>query len=379
MSGGFTGWRRSIPVLYVGGFLGPFAAGLSGAILPEIGETFGVGSSGATVAIAAYIVPFAGLMLVSSALGRRWGATRTVAIAYALLVVASLGSAMAPVWWVFLVFQAACGALNAFTTPLLMAALSQVTRADRIGRALGTFSAFQSVGLLCAPLLSGILATVSWRIAYVVVAAFALGILLAGLPRMDRERTPWRRLFAYFSVRWVYSVSVVVLLIGICVNGLAPVVVLYATHEWGLTSVERGLLVMSGGVAAAVISSPVGALTDRHGPRRVVRWGLLAGIAGLVPAPFMPSPWTFAVWWFVACAASQMTIVALLTALIRRPDGASAISVFQAARFAGLSLAPALFVPLYAHSIAVAFLTGAAGLLVAMALLPFIVARRQPQ
>lgn len=369
--------RRSVAAVYAGGFLGPFSASLSSAILPELGAAFGISQEAAAWAVPAYLVPFATLMLVSGAIGRRLGVSRTNTTAFALLIGTSLMSAMSPNWHMFLAFQALCGALNAFTTPLLLATLGTITPGERLGRSLGMFAALQSLGLLAGPLASGLAATHSWRLAYAFVAVGGAAMLVAGLPRVPADNQPWGVLFSYLSVRWTHVLASVVFLAGASVNGLTPIVVLHSVDQWRLDSVGRGLLVMSGGVAAALVSRPVGALVDRLGTRRIVMWAIFSAILVVAPAPLMPSVWLFLPFWLLATAAYQVAIISLMTELMRRPGATSSISVFQGARFGGVALAPIASVPVYEYGVGWVFSLSVFRLLLALVLTPAVVGRPQ--
>jgi MFS family permease len=121
-------------------------------------------------AITAYMVPFALLQLVSGTLAERLGPRRVVRGGYVAFGLAALGCAFAPDIWAFLAARAAMGASNAFLSPILLAALSEVVAPDVLGRTVGTLAAAQTAGLMLAPILGGLLGEVSWRLAFVLVA-----------------------------------------------------------------------------------------------------------------------------------------------------------------------------------------------------------------
>ncbi|MFD1151236.1 MFS transporter, partial [Saccharothrix hoggarensis] len=150
--------RVRLAALYAGGFLGPFGGAMTSSVLPEVGADFGVSAGSAAATLTGYLVPFALLMLVSGTLGERWGARRTVRIAYGGYVVASLLCAVAWSFPVLMGGRALQGAANAFTTPLLLAAIAAVTPQARLGRALGVFASMQAAGQTSAPLLGGLAA-----------------------------------------------------------------------------------------------------------------------------------------------------------------------------------------------------------------------------
>ena len=64
--------------LYAGGFLGPFGGAILAVLIPELRDAFDASTADVTLAITAYLVPFAALQLVSGTIGERLGIARTV-------------------------------------------------------------------------------------------------------------------------------------------------------------------------------------------------------------------------------------------------------------------------------------------------------------
>src|SRR4051812_15362579 len=82
--------------LYAGGFLGPFGGAILAVLIPQLRDAFGATTSQVTLAITAYLVPFAALQLVSGTIGERVGITRTVRTAYVGYAAFSVLAAFAP-------------------------------------------------------------------------------------------------------------------------------------------------------------------------------------------------------------------------------------------------------------------------------------------
>ncbi len=171
--------------LHLGGFIGPFGGAVLAVLVPELRDAFDATTSQIALAVPAYLVPFALLQLVSGTFGERAGRRRTVQVAYFGYALASIATALAPSLGVFLVGRAVQGAANAFTTPLVMAALADVVPRERLGRSIGTFAGVQAAGISFAPLLGGLAAEVSWRLAFFAPAVVALGLML--VPPKDPE------------------------------------------------------------------------------------------------------------------------------------------------------------------------------------------------
>lgn len=367
--------RLQLTALYAGGFLGPFGGGVVASILPEIGDDLGVGPSTAASSLTAYLLPFAALMLVSGTLGARWGKVRTVRIAYGLYLIASLVCFLAPTLPVFLGARVLQGCSNAFTTPLLLASLAAATPTARLGRALGTFGAFQAAGQSSAPLVGGMAAEFDWRLAFLVIAVVAGVLGAVGLPATSSPSpTIPARLRDAISPH-IVRIGLAALLGWGALGGLSFLLAFRFEDQFALSPTVRGLLLTLFGVAGIVSARRIGILIDRIGPRASVLIGAISGavlvtvvgLAGLVPV--------IALAWFASGVASQFVLVGVNAAVLGSPgpNRGGAVSVVQAMRFGGAALAPLALTPIYDASPVASFLIPA--LLLAVAT-PLVMPRR---
>lgn len=362
--------RGSLQVgaLYAGGFLGPFGGGVVAAMLPEIGADLGVSADSASTSLTAYLLPFAAVMLVSGTLGARWGRVRTVRLAYAVYIVASICCVLAPTLPILLAARILQGCANAFTTPLLLSALAALTPKHRLGRVLGTFGALQAAGQTSAPLIGGLAAEVDWRLAFGLIALVAavLGAIglpdsVAAIPTDDTARL--REALRPDVIR----IGVIALLGWGALGGLNFLLAFRAEDAFGLGPTSRGLLLTCFGIAGIVTARPVGAAIDAIGARRavvvgaVVGGGLVAlvGTAGLLVVT--------AAAWALAGVAAQFVLVGVNAAVLgsKGANRSGAVSGVQAFRFTGAAIAPLLLTPVYSVHQTLAFLAPAAVLAVA--------------
>ncbi|HWH95947.1 MAG TPA: MFS transporter, partial [Baekduia sp.] len=181
-----AGGRATRVALYAGGFIGPFGGGMVTVLIPELREAFDISSSRASLALTSYLVPFAALQLVSGTLGERLGRQRATRAAFMVYALASVWAAVAGGYASFLVARAIQGAANAFTTPLVLAALADATEERDLGRAMGTFAAVQTAGVVGAPLVGGLAGALDYRLAFVAAAIVAVGLVGIGTPRRRR-------------------------------------------------------------------------------------------------------------------------------------------------------------------------------------------------
>jgi MFS family permease len=338
-------------------------------MLPELGASFGTSAGAASVSLTAYLLPFAAVMLVSGTLGERWGRRRTVVVAYLGYVVASLACALAATLPLFLAARALQGVANAFTTPLLLAALAATAAPGRLGRSLGWFGSLQALGQTSAPLVGGFAAELDWRYAFVGTAAVALVLAVVGIPpqpgtsgRPPSLRTAWRR--------DVLRIGLVAAIGWGCLSGLGFLVALRLEDEFAATAGTRGLVLTGLGVAGLLTARLVGSLVDRVGPRRCVLIG--AGLGGVlvVGVGLAPVLWLVAVLWTVGGVATQLVLVGVNALVLGSSAGnpGGSMSTVQAVRFGGGGLAPVAVTPLYAADPVAGFLLPAALLLVAVPL-----------
>jgi predicted MFS family arabinose efflux permease len=369
--------RLAVAGVHAGGFLGPFGGGITAAILPELGADFDVSAPAASATITAYLVPFAGLMLVSGTLGARWGMRRSVLGAYLVSIAGSVLCIVSTAFPLLLVGRGVQGVANAFTTPLLLATIAATTPRERLGRSLGLFASMQAAGQTSAPLLGGLAAEATWRLAFVGVAVVAAALAIIGLPEMaeNTEREParlrevWRqdvlRAAAAGLVGWA------------CLGGLSFLVAFRVDDGFGLGVSARGLLLTTFGVVGMATGRLAGGLIERTGARTGLLVGGLAsavpigliGIVGWLPA--------VALLWALAGFFAQFVQIGV-NALVLTGTGANpagAVSVVQSVRFVGAALSPVAFTPVYHVSAAAGFLLPAA-LLLAVIPLALLTRRR---
>ncbi len=352
--------------LHAGGFLGPFGGGVTASMLPELGADFGVSTSTASATITAYLVPFAAFMLFSGTLGARWGRRRSVLGAYVVSFAGSALCVVATAYPLLLAGRAVQGIANAFTTPLLLATLAATTPRDRLSRSLGLFASLQAAGQTSGPLVGGLAAEATWRLAFVGVGVAAVVLALIGVPHEVRDGAEPEKLRLRSAWRPEVMRAATVALAGWgCLGGLTFLVAYRTDDGFGLTSGQRGLLLTGFGVVGMLTAGLVGRIVGRIGGRR---GALIGAVAGAVPVALIGMvPWVGAVGvlWALGGLCAQFIQVGLNTLVLTSDHNpAGAVSVVQAFRFIGAAAAPLAFTPIYHHSTVLGFLVPAVLLVV---------------
>jgi len=302
-----------------------------------------------TLAITAYMVPFACLQLVSGTLAQRFGPRRVVRTGYVGFGLAALVCAFAPSIWVFLVARAAMGAANAFLSPILLAALSEVVAPEVLGRSVGTFAAWQTAGITLAPAIGGALGEVSWRLAFVAVTVTALVLALPrrtlGAFESERRKSSLRALLN----RWVALLSAKALLGYLGFTAIGFVVALVLSDEFGLGSGLRGLVIAGYGLGGIAFGRYSGSIVDRYGRPTVALAGAAATGVAVLGMAVAPSAWSLALVWFLVGATGTFVWAGLNTITVESfPENRAAVtSAYSAFKFAGVAVAPLVYVPLF--------------------------------
>jgi MFS family permease len=334
--------------LYAGGFLGPFGGGVVTVLIPDLRHALDTNTTGAAATLTVYLIPFALLQLVSGTIGERIGLARTVRSAYVVYAIASAGVALTSTLAPFLVLRGVQGATNAFTTPLLVAALANATPRPALGRAMATFAAVQTIGVVMAPLIGGLAGAIDYRLAFIVPAVAALVLATAPLPPHSREDETIPTLRSALTRR-TYRLSAFAGAAYLSTVGVGFLVALRAADDFGLAAGTRGLLLAGFGFAGMLAGRPVGELIDRRGPLAVLAVGAGASALTIPLVGLAPSAGTLAAAWVLAGIASQTVWATVYTLAVDAAPGnrAGAVSIIGACRFTGNALAPVVWLPLF--------------------------------
>lgn len=369
--------RRITFPLYVGGFLGPFGGAMLTALIPNVADGLGTSLGYVAAAITAYMVPFALLQLVSGTLAERLGPRRVVRGGYVAFGLAALACALAPDIWTFLGARAAMGSANAFLSPILLAALSEVVAPAVLGRTVGTFAAAQTSGLMLAPIVGGLLGEVSWRLGFVLVAAVsgALALPRQALGAAERQTgTGTRASLRSLLNRWIGLLATQAALGYLGFTAIGFVLVLVGAEEFGLGSGARGLLVAGYGIGGILLGRYAGTVVDRAGRPATALAGAAACTAGVLGLVFAPSAWSLGLVFFGIGCASTFVWAGLNTIAVESfPENrAGATSAYSAFKFAGVAIAPLVYVPLFHVDSRLPFVVAAAlSALLAVSIVPW--------
>jgi len=352
--------RRLVP-LYVCGILGPFGGTVLSPMIPELRDAFDTSTSTVAWGIGAFFFPFAALLLVSGTLGERWGRERTIKTAIFLYALASIACAASSSIYVFFAARAAQGSFNAFMTPLLIATLTDVAPKERIGRAVGTYSAFQALGGVLGMFVGGIAADVGWRWAFVVTGLVAL-VMCSRVP--TAPITDHQTALGMRSVlnRRMFLLGLVALTQAIGPGGVQLLVALVGRDVLSLSGSATGALLITGSLTAVLLTPIWGTVIDRVGAKRGTVLALLLSMVGAVVLSQTKTTLSLVIVWALVGAVIQCisTGFQMLAATGVPGNRGGGISFVLSHRFLGHAIGPLIWVPIFEQNVSFAYIGAAA-------------------
>lgn len=326
--------------------------------LPAIADELGGGLTTQQWVVDAYLVTLGALILVAGSLSDVFGRIRVIVVGLIGFGVTSVAIALAPTAEFLIVTRALQGVAGALLVPSSLALITANFRGPAQARAIGIWTAATTVALIAGPVLGGLSVDfLSWRLVFLInvvpiaatlwllavlkqrdvrrpgatvdwigallctiglggtvfgliegprlgwgspliVTTLAVGVLaFAGfIVRQALARDPMMPL-SIFRVRnfWTGNVATAFIYAALALNGL--VVVVYLQEGAGLSATVAGLASLPITILMILLSSRIGALAGKWGPRLFMTTGPLVMAVG--SALLLTVSADFDYWWQV--------------------------------------------------------------------------------
>jgi MFS family permease len=351
-------WHSStLRVVLLSTLLAPFSVALISPGLPVFRDAFGTTDTGASLLLAAILVPGIFLSPVLGLLTDRLGRRRVLVSSLVGWSLAGGLIVLRPSFPVVLALRLVQGAALAGIGVTTITLLGDVFEDVQRNEVLGLNTAVLSAGATAFPLVGGALVTVSWNAPFAMyllgipVALFALRVLEEPLgERESRSLVYLRRVVSALSAReavMLYGSAFVIdsLLFGAVFTGLPFLL----AGTYGLSPVLIGLVVAIGEVASTIAATQNGRLARHLSDYGIIAVGFVATAAGLVGAGLAPTPLLialatlgFGAGWGLALPSIDAGISNLVPTQFR----AGALSLRGSASFAGRAAGPIAFAAL---------------------------------
>jgi EmrB/QacA subfamily drug resistance transporter len=183
--------RLVLLVTVLGSALAAIDMTVVGIALPAIGREFGSGIATLQWVVTAYTLTLAGLLLVSGALGDRYGRRRVFVIGVVWFALASVLCAVAPGAGVLIAARGLQGVGAALLTPGSLAILeASFVKEDR-GKAIGAWSGLGGVATAIGPFLGGwLVQAASWRLIFIINIPIAAVVVALAIRHVPESRDP---------------------------------------------------------------------------------------------------------------------------------------------------------------------------------------------
>lgn len=356
--------------------------------LPAISAELGGGLTTQQWVVDAYLITLGALILVAGSVSDAFGRILVLRIGLIGFGVASIAIAAAPTSEFLIVSRAVQGAAAAFLVPSSLALITANFRGAAQGRAIGIWTAMTTTAMIAGPVIGGVFVDLlSWRFAFV-INVVPIAITLWMLPKLthrdirlsDAKIDVWGALMCTFGLgaavfalieqpnngwdsplTWIPLLGGTALFAGFVIrqhfvtNPILPltlfrsrnfsagniatafvygalslngfVVAVYLQQSAGLSATLAGLASLPMTVLIIALSSRVGALVGRLGPRvfmTVGPWMMAVGALLLLTVSE-----TFSYWWQVL---PSMIVMGLGLALTVSPLTATILGAIDSQR-----------------------------------------------
>ena len=159
--------------------------------LPTLQAEFAASGSTLQWMVDAYLLVFAGLLLVFGTLGDRYGRKLALQSGISLFGLASLGALVADTAGQVIAIRALMGVGAALIMPATLSIIANVFPADERGKAIGAWAALAAIGIGLGPLAGGLLIEwFDWSAVFLLNVPVALLAVLLGARFVPESRDP---------------------------------------------------------------------------------------------------------------------------------------------------------------------------------------------
>ncbi|MBR9982207.1 MAG: MFS transporter [Desulfatitalea sp.] len=352
--------RRLIP-LYLGAAMGPMGGFGIVTILPVMAQAWSVAFSTAAVSITVYMIPFIVIQIFSGSIAQLFDVRRTLMFGFTLYAVGAVLSGLAPNLTLFLLFRVLQGIGAGFLTPVIMALIGEIVPPQHVGKAIGLLGVAYTIGITFGPFLSGVIEVrLGWPWFFyfmallAVVTAIAYWFTSTPAAKPDRPTASIKEILPML-VKAVQAPDVLLISFAAFSLFLAYIGVMTFTADHlkttlSLPSDKIGTILSITGLSGIIVSPIAGLLGDRLGRRGVFLGG--AAIAVVAIALMATIPYTFYnhLLFFLILgtgAATAWTSLNTLAIQIAPAMRQPVTSIYNAIKFSGYALAPAVLSLIY--------------------------------
>jgi len=271
--------RLLLAVVLTGQFMALLDVAVVNVAAPTIRADLGATGSSLQLAISAYTIAYAVLLITGARLGERWGFSRVFQAGLALFTLTSLACGLAPGIEALIGFRLLQGCGAALMVPQVMSLIQRSFVGPARVRALGAYTAVLASGMVVGQVLGGVLVTADllgtgWRPVFLINVPIGIVLLVIGARTLPVIEGVHRAL----DLTGLLTLSAAVLLL------VVPLVLGHDQH-WPVW----GWLMMAASGLALIAFGLVERRHAGHGGSPLIRGRVLRspGLAGAVGSVFL--------------------------------------------------------------------------------------------
>ncbi|MDX1691292.1 MAG: MFS transporter [Acidimicrobiia bacterium] len=343
---------RQTVVLSVGAFIVMLGLSLVVPILPLYAREFGVSRTAAGALVSSFAVARLAFDLAGGVLADRFGARRVMLVGAWVLVLSSVGAALAPNYAVLLVTRVLEGVGSAAFATSANQLLVITTPGALLGRTIAVYQTGILSGISIGPIVGGQAAELGdFTTPFWIYAGLGvLVVLLVGrfVESGEPQGRTLRQVFSTARVVVRRPAFVALMVVTFCIfifraGARLTLLPLYAGEELGLDESDIGVILASAAIVNVLVVNPGGWLVDRIGRRPVLVTGLVLTAAATAATGFLDTFASLVVLFSASGVAAALASIPPPTlAGDLAPEGAVgvAVGVYRSAGDVGLIVGP---------------------------------------
>jgi predicted MFS family arabinose efflux permease len=284
--------RRLLTLITAFMFLELFFFAVLAPLLPGLKQDLRLSTSQTGLLVAMYAIGALVAAIPALLVAVRAG-VKTMAIAsLAIFAAMSVAFGLAHSYDALLLARFAQGLAGASLWTAAMVWLLEVAPVARRGEMLGFAFGVSEAGAIAGPIVGGIAVAAGREATFVAIAVVCLGLAIIALrlpapPRVAEKRLQLRSMLASGQVRTAMWISVLPAILLAAISVLAPL----QQHRLGAGAGEIAATFGVAALAGIVVRPAFGRWSDRRGPVRPIRLGLLASAPVVLAVPWLENRW----------------------------------------------------------------------------------------
>jgi MFS family permease len=347
--------------LYIGAALGPLGGFGVVTLLPVLARGWAVDFGTASLAISFYMVPFIIVQIFSGTIAQLFETRKALFFGFGTYAIGCMACGVSPIPEIFFISRAVQGLGAGFLTPIIMALIGDLVPEQHVGKAMGGLGVAYTVGVTLGPLLSGIMEVHrGWPSFFYFLAAITLitGFLyLVTSEPPDKREERGAALLDIFPVLrqalmqpGVLHLSLAAFSLFFAYIGIMTFTADHLKSDIQLPSDQVGAVLSITGLSGIFVSPVAGLLGDRFGRQRIFLAGAVVVVFSLgLMLTLSYSLWTYFILFLILGTGSATAWTSLNTMAVQITDSMRkpVTSVYNATKFAGYGVSPAVLSVVY--------------------------------